>query len=69
MKANPHKIHTTADELLFIQTIGQTHEKTKTMKRKDLLTKYFNASLLRDNWGSMDKYKVLAFLQDEINLA
>lgn len=60
------KSHTTADEMLFVKTIGIYHEKSRAMPRLTLLQNYLRASLQRENWGAIDKIKIINFTQDEI---
>ena len=59
---NKKSTHTTNDEMVYIQTIG-LHQ-IKKMNRLDLLKSYVKSLELRQNWGDMDKFKVVTFAND-----
>ena len=50
---------TTADECLWLNTIGQAHEQTRTLAASDLLARYLEGARRRRDWGALDRQKVL----------
>ena len=49
----------TADECLWLDTIGQTYDKTRDMDEATLLARYLESAARRRNWGQLDRQKVL----------
>ena len=60
------KVHSTADELLYIKTIGKHHEESRKLSRLEILKKYFDASLTRTKWDDRNKFEILSALQKAI---
>jgi hypothetical protein len=50
---------TTADECLWLDTIGRTYEKTRKMDEAVLLARYLESAARRRSWGQLDRQKVL----------
>lgn len=58
--------HSTNDELVYIQQIGQASKETNKPSKKVLLKNYINALALRVNWIGMDKAKIEAAARQEL---
>jgi hypothetical protein len=50
---------TTADECLWLDTIGRTYEKTREMDEAVLLARYLESAARRRNWGHLNRQTVL----------
>jgi transcription antitermination factor NusA-like protein len=60
------RVHTTKEELFYIENIGQFSETTMEIPRKEMLTNYIEALKLKKKWGDVDKIKVLSFAYSEL---
>lgn len=56
--------HTTFNEIDFAKNIGQFSE--YKVDELELLRRYKNACLKRANWGDVDKWVILAFIDERI---
>ena len=45
----------TADEILWLDSIGNVHAHTISAHRAGLLANYLETALVRKNWGKIDK--------------
>lgn len=54
----------TDDELTFLQNIGKSPK--GRFSRPVLLKRYWEGAVKRDNWGDLDKWRILAYLVKEI---
>jgi hypothetical protein len=60
------KIHNTADELLYIETIGKYSEHTEKLPRKHMLQKYIESALKKHDWGDIDKLTAIGYAYSEL---
>jgi hypothetical protein len=60
------KKHTTNDELKYITNIGRYSEHTLKIPREEMLEKYLAVSILKQNWGDIDKKTALTFASNEL---
>ena len=58
--------HQTADEFLYIQSIGRTHLNTAKLPRKELLQGYIDACHLRTDWQGLDRAAIISFANEEL---
>jgi hypothetical protein len=58
--------HQTADEFLYIQSIGRTHLNTVKLPHKEILQSYIDACHLRTDWGGLDKDAIITFATEEL---
>lgn len=56
--------HTTSHEMQFAMHIGEFSE--YDFSPLELLKRYKKACLKRDNWGDVDKWVVMAFIDERI---
>ena len=59
--------HNTADEIMFIEKIGEFNDHAKKFTRLELLKNYYASSLKRTFWDCMDHIKILNFVQTAIS--
>jgi hypothetical protein len=49
----------TADELLWLDSIGKNHVHTRAMTERELLARYLEGARLRTRWGAINKAQVV----------
>jgi hypothetical protein len=59
---------TTEKEIMFLSadrpfTLGRSHESTKSIPRKEMLSRYLEGANKRTDWGDMDKFKIIAHVE------
>jgi len=59
------KKHTTKDELKYIDNIGRYSEHTLNIPRVEMLKKYLEVSILKQNWGDVDKKLAITHASNE----
>lgn len=62
----PQNKHSTNDELVYIQQIGQASIEKNKPSKKVLLKNYINALALRVDWIGMDKKVIEAAARQEL---
>jgi len=60
------KKHTTKDELKYIDNIGRYSEHTLNIPRVEMLKKYLEVSILKQNWGDVDKKLAITHASSEL---
>ena len=60
------KKHTTTDELKYIDNIGRYSEHTLNIPRAEMLKKYLDVSILKQNWGDVDKKTAIQYASIEL---
>jgi hypothetical protein len=54
-----HQDWRTADEILWLDSIGKNHVHTRAMDAAELLARYLEASLIRKDWDLIDRAQVV----------
>jgi hypothetical protein len=49
----------TADELLWLDSIGKNHVHTRAMTEREMLARYLEGARLRTRWGAINKAQVI----------
>jgi len=57
---------TTHDEIVHIENIGNIHEGSPALSRRELLDRYRIAAGRRADWCGMDRNKIMAAMQREM---
>jgi nicotinic acid mononucleotide adenylyltransferase len=52
---------TTADEILWLDSIGKNHVHTREMAPAALLARYLEGAARRRNWANLDRQKILRY--------
>lgn len=51
----------TADEIMYLDQIGQRHESTRPISTAIMLSYYVAAAKQRSDWGSIDREKAVSY--------
>lgn len=56
----------TESEIGFIKKLGSHRKRTESSLVKDLIEGYIKAASKRNNWGAIDRHKVLTAAKEEL---